>query len=174
MIYPTGKLISELFTGDYWDRIGDALGRPLSDEEQRALSRDFHAGALETSYLMLRHPHLVKGDIAALPDVETSRVGMLRWYWGDKVGRGPGYMGFPSRADPRLAEACERVLVDEVTDLVERAMDGEDIQPEITSEFYRNPLFRTRARKIARAFERTGRTVLGAAAAVRGRRTDED
>lgn len=174
MLYPVAKLITGIFAGQYWDRIADHLGRPLSTEEQRALECDFHAGALETSYLLLRHPHLVKGDIHSLPDVETSKVGMLRWYWGDRAGKGPGYMGYPSRADPRLAEATEAVLCDEVAALVERAMDGEDIQREIAGEFYRNPLFRTRARKLARAFEFTGRTVLGAAAAMRGRRGGED
>ncbi len=170
MIYPVAPLLSDIFAGRYWDRIGDQLGRPLSSEERRALQHDFHAGALETSYLQLRYPDLVQGDVRSLPDVETSKVGMMRWYWGDRVGQGPGYMGYPSRADPRLAEAIEAVLCDEVAALVERAMDGEDVQPAITGEFYRNPLFRTRARPVARAFERSGRAVLGTAATLRGRR----
>ena len=164
MIYPGGLLLTEIFAGSYFDRIGDALGRPLTDDERAALAHDFHAGAMETSYLLKVRPDLVKGDPTELPDIDISKVGMMRYFWGDLVGDGPGYMGSPSRADVRLADAVESVFADEITALVERSLDGEDIQPEISGEFYRNPLFRTRARPVARAMEATGKTVLGGSA----------
>jgi len=169
MIYPAGHLITEIFAGAFFDRIGEQLGRELGEEEREILARDFHAGAMETSYLLHVRPDLVKGDVTALPDIVCSRVGMMRYFWGDRAGKGPGYMGSPSRADTRLAEAVEAVLCDEVTAIVERSLDGEDVQPAITGEFYRNPLFRTRARPMARAMEATGRTVLGGAARLLGR-----
>lgn len=169
MIYPAGKLITEVFGGKYFDRIAAHLGRDLTDDERWALAHDFHAGAMETSYLQHVRPDLVKGDVRALPDIVSSKVGMMRYFWGDRVGKGPGYMGFPSRADTRLAEAVEAVLCDEVADIVEHAMDGQDVQRRIAGEFYRNPLFRTRARPVARAMEATGKALLGGSARLLGR-----
>ena len=124
---------------------------------------------METSYLQHVRPDLVKGDVRKLPDIVSSKVGMMRYFWGDRVGKGPGYMGFPSRADTRLAEAVEAVLCDEVADIVEHAMDGQDVQGRIAGEFYRNPLFRTRARPVARAMEATGKALLGGSARLLGR-----
>ena len=162
MIYPIGKVITELFDGRYFDRYTEHLGRELSEDERWALSRDYHAGAIETSIVLHERPDLVKGDPGELPDIVSTKVGMMRYFWGDKVGEKPGYMGFPSRHSPSLATATEAVLCDEVAALVERAMDGEDVQAEIAGEFYRNPLFRTRARPLARAMEAAGRRLLRA------------
>jgi len=160
MIYPIGKVITELFEGRYFDRFAEQLGRDLSDDERWALSRDYHAGAIETSIVLHERPDLVKGDPGELPAIVSSKIGMMRYFWGDKVGEKPGYMGFPSRNSPELAEATEAVLCGEVAGIVERVMDGEDVQAEIVGEFYRNPLFRTRARPLARAMETSGRRLM--------------
>lgn len=156
MNYPLGRVLTDVMKGKLVDRIAEHLGRPLSDEEKHELAHDYHAGRMETSLALDHHPDLVKGDPRELPPVEHSMVGMMRYWWGDLVGRGPGYMGFPHKADPALGRALEKAFCEEVAALVERLMDGEDLRRATASEFYRNPLFRTRARPITRSLDALG------------------
>jgi creatinine amidohydrolase len=159
MNYPLGRVLTDVMKGKLVDRIAHHLGRPLSDEEQQELAHDFHAGRMETSLALDHHPELVKGDPAELPPVHHSMVGMMRYWWGDLVGRGPGYMGYPGKASPEIGQALEKAVVGAVADLVERMMDGEDLRRVTASEFYRNPLFRTRARWLTRSLDGMGRGV---------------
>lgn len=168
MIYPLGRLLTDIMKGRLADRIGEHLGRPLTDEERHQLAHDYHAGRMETSLGLYKLPHLVKGDPHELPPVVESMVGMMRYWWGDKIGRGPGYMGFPAEAHPEMGRAIENAVCDVVAGTVERMLDGEDLRRETASEFYRNPLFRTRARPVARALEAVGNV----ATAVRRRATE--
>ena len=110
MNYPLARVLTDVMKGKYTDRIAGQLGRPLSEEEQFELAHDFHAGWMETSLALDHHPELVKGDPADLPPVKHSLMGMLRYWWGDLVGRGPGYVGYPAKADPALGRAVEEVL----------------------------------------------------------------
>ncbi len=166
MVYPLGRLLTDIMKGRLVDRIAAELGRPLSDEERHELAHDFHAGRMETSLSLYKLPHLVKGDPTELPPVVSSMFGMLRYWWGDLVGHGPGYMGFPARADVAFGRALEAAVTGEVADLVQRLLDGDDLRRETAGEFYRNPLFRTRARPLTRTLEAVGRV----ASAARGRR----
>jgi len=156
MNYPLGRVLTDVMKGKLVDRIAEHLGRPLSDEEKHELAHDYHAGRMETSLALDHHPELVKGDPRDLPPVEHSMVGMMRYWWGDRVGRGPGYMGFPNKADPELGRALEKAVLETIAALVERLMDGQDLRRETSSEFYRNPLFRTRARPLTRSLDAVG------------------
>ena len=157
MVYPLGRVLTDIMKGKLVDRIAHELGRPLTDEERDELAHDYHAGRRETSLGLYKLPHLVKGTPADLPPVVSSMVGMLRYWWGDRVGRGPGYMGFPARADAEFGRALEAAVTDVLAGLVTRLMDGENLRRETANEFYRNPLFRTRARPLTRTLETVGR-----------------
>jgi len=163
MIYPLGRVLTDIMKGKLVDRIEEALGRPLSDEERHELAHDYHAGRMETSLSLYKLPHLVKGRPGELPPVVGSMIGMLRYWWGDRVGRGPGYMGFPARADAEFGRALETAITGVLADLVVRMLDGEDLRRETAGEFYRNPLFRTRARRLTRTLEVVGRVTSAAA-----------
>ncbi len=159
MIYPVGRILTDMMKGRMVDRIAHHLGRPLTDEEQQELAHDFHAGRMETSLALDHHPDLVEGEPADLEPVHHSMVGMMRYWWGDLVGRGPGYMGYPNKADPAVGRAVEATVVEAVADVVERMMHGENLRRATTSEFYRNPLFRTRNRWFTRSLDGVGRGV---------------
>src|SRR5439155_1064814 len=63
----SGHLAWQFLRGRYLDKIGAALGRPLSDEEREAFAEDAHGGWWETSLMLLVRPDLVDGAYRTLP-----------------------------------------------------------------------------------------------------------
>lgn len=135
----TGPLVRGFRTARFRGRLEQALGRPLSAEERRALAEDAHAGWWETSMMLLLRPDLVDPGYRDLPAAyypEPSRL--LPNY--PLRGPGRGYVGHPALADPAFARASAEVLLEAAVALVETLLDGERSGPR---PFARVPIFRT-------------------------------
>jgi creatinine amidohydrolase len=137
----SGHLAWEFLHGRYLDRVQAALGRPLSDEERRALADDAHGGFWETSMILGLRPDLVDPAYRTLPPARYSLARRLRPNYALKGG-GRGYVGHPALADPAFARATTEVLVDEAMSLVRDVLDGGP-GARRRSPFFHIPVFRT-------------------------------
>ena len=100
----TGHLAWQFLRGRYLDKIGAALGRPLSDEERQAFAEDAHGGWWETSLMLLVRPDLVDGAYRALPPARYPLAARVLPNYPLRNG-GRGYVGHPALAAPDFAKA---------------------------------------------------------------------
>jgi creatinine amidohydrolase len=124
MIAPVAPTLYLTLHGQFLAQFEQALERPLSQEEIRAIVSDDHAGALETSLMLHLHADLVRDTYPDLPPVPVRDL--LRWK-GWLRTRWPGYLGDPARARTDVGKAAGTALAEVSADLVLRAMAGEDI-----------------------------------------------
>ncbi len=138
----TGQLVWEFLRGRYLPEIEEALGRPLSEEERRALAEDAHGGLWETSFMLWLRPDLVEAGFRALPAAAYPISHRLIPNYPLRNG-GLGYVGHPALADPAFARATTEVFLGRAMTLVDGLLDGR-IRPEKhRSPFFAIPLFRT-------------------------------
>jgi len=138
----SGHLAWQFLRGRYVDKIADALGRPLSDDERRAFSEDAHAGWWETSLMLLLRPDLVDPSYRSLPPARYSLPARAVPNFPLRNG-GRGYVGHPALADPAFAKAACEVLLAETMDLVEGLLDGRVAPRAGRSPFFVLAFFRT-------------------------------
>jgi len=103
IILPGSAPTIKFLRGQYTSQVENALGRPLTEEEKKALPHDFHAGWWETSMMLFLFPQLVKPEykkldpvLAGLKDLRTSAI--------PKLGKGEGYMGSPALASREFGQ----------------------------------------------------------------------
>jgi creatinine amidohydrolase len=148
-IAPVGRMIDRLFTGKYSERIREAVrARGGADVDLSCMSSDFHAGMIETSLMLHVRPDLVADGWKEFPPVCVERHA-LRPSSGAKAGEGLGYLGHPARASAEIGAAVSDVAVTDLTEVVERLLDGADVAGECRSPYHRIPLFWTDAKLYA-------------------------
>jgi creatinine amidohydrolase len=123
----SGTLAIRFLKGEFIDEISGKLQEPLSAMEKGLLKKDIHAGWWETSMMLWLKPGLVNEEYKSLPDNEKTK---------GSSGSSPGYFGSPSKAGAEFAEASMKVLIDEVTSIIEKCLAGQDIRRETTSQLY--------------------------------------
>jgi len=138
----TGQLVWEFLRGRYLPEIEEALGRPLSEEERRALAEDAHGGLWETSFMLWLRPDLVEAGFRALPAAAYPISHRLIPNYPLRNG-GLGYVGHPALADPAFARATTEVFLGRAMTLVDGLLDGRIRPEEHRSPFFAIPLFRT-------------------------------
>ena len=138
----SGHLACQFRGGRFLDRVATALGRPLTDAEQRAFCEDAHAGWWETSMMLLLRPDLVDDTYRTLPPaIYPLPTRLMPGYPLRRGGR--GYMGHPALGDPAFAKATSDILVGEAMELVEALLDGRAAPGDHRSPFFKLPFFRT-------------------------------
>ncbi len=138
----TGHLAWEFLRGRYLPKIEAALGRPLSEEEQKAFAEDAHGGWWETSIMLLLRPDLVDGGYRDLPPARYSLSDKIVPNYPLRNG-GQGYVGHPALADPAFAKATTEVLMGEAMAVVNGLLDGSIRPRHRRSPFFAIPFFRT-------------------------------
>ncbi|HEV8642805.1 MAG TPA: creatininase family protein [Methylomirabilota bacterium] len=138
----SGRLAWAFRSGRFLDKVEAALGRPLSDAEQRAFAEDAHAGWWETSMMLMLRPELVDEAYRTLPPATYSLPERLIPNYPLKGG-GEGYVGHPALADPAFAKATTEVLVSEAMALVDALLDGRLGPGDRPSLLFSLPFFRT-------------------------------
>jgi creatinine amidohydrolase len=138
----TGHLAWQFLRGRYLDRIQDALGRPLSDDERRAFAEDAHGGWWETSLMLMLRPDLVDDVYRTLPPARYTLREKVRRNYPLQNG-GECYVGHPALADPAFAKAATEVLMAEAMAVVEGLIDGTVRAADRRSPFFRVPFLRT-------------------------------
>src|SRR2546426_566184 len=138
----TGHLAWQFLRGRYLDKIGAALGRPLSDAERQASAEDAHGGRWGSSLMLLGRPDLVDGAHRTLPPARHPLAPRVLPNYPLRNG-GLGYVGHPALADPDFARATTEVLIAETMALVEGLLDGRIRPGDRRSPFFALPLFRT-------------------------------
>ncbi len=112
-----------LLSTTYWTAGADPV-RDISGLHQQQMG---HACEWETSMILKLAPHLVVGDVAAVPDVpfgKSFEPAHRAWVMPDRSE--PGHIGFPQYATPEKGEALFTVFSAAVVALLERviAWDG--------------------------------------------------
>src|SRR5438876_11886844 len=105
----TGHLAWQFLRGRYLDKIGAALGRPLSDAERQAFAEDAHGGWWETSLMLLVRPDLVDGAYRTLPPARYPLAARVLPNYPLRNG-GLGYVGHPALAVLRAPALSHRLL----------------------------------------------------------------
>lgn len=117
MYSPCRPLITRFLAGQLRREMEEVLGRSLDDRVWAELSRDYHAGAWETSLLLRYRPDLVRDFYDELPPY---RVEPRRPLQG--LMRHRGYFGSPGLASRQLGDAAAEVLVAEGARLIEETL----------------------------------------------------
>lgn len=138
----TSRLIFDMLSGKFVDAVSAALPTPLTEEERRAFSMDYHAGWFETAMMLYLRPELVDPAHKDLPDALVPRW-RLRPKTPLKPPGGQGYLGAPGRANVEFATACMRVLRDQAKIVIAEFLRADAPPAKFRSPLYRIPLFRT-------------------------------
>ena len=138
----SGHLAWQFLRGRYTEKIADALGRPLSEDERQAFAEDAHGGWWETSLMLLIRPDLVDPSYRSLPPARYSLPERAVPNFPLRNG-GLGYVGHPALADPAFAKAASEVLMAETMKLVDGLLDGRIAPSAGRSPFFALPFFRT-------------------------------
>lgn len=142
MVSLTGHLAWAFLRGEYLPRIEEAVGRPLSAEERRALTEDAHAGWWETSMMLWLRPDLVDAAYRDLPPARYPIIGRVRPNYPLRNG-GQGYVGHPALGDPEFARATAGVLLDRAMELLDGVLDAAQPSAVRGSPFFHLPFLRT-------------------------------
>lgn len=97
----------------------------FSAAELSSFGMDVHAGVGETSGLLAMRPDLVRSNYKALPSRAGRSLEELR-----EIARTPGWQGYlssPARATAAHGRAIEAWWIDGTTDLILRAVRGENL-----------------------------------------------
>lgn len=110
-----GQLLLSL---TYWDSANPAESIPALAQKQMG-----HACQWETSMVLAVAPHLVAGDVAAVPDVPFGRgfaPGHRAWVMPDRSE--PGHIGHPAAASAELGEELFATFAAGVAGFLERVV----------------------------------------------------
>lgn len=133
-----GSLTSKFLSGEFYDKIGERLGRIFTEDERRLLKYDFHAGWWETSMMLYQYPELVDDSYKELkPFLKNLISGEIL----TKDKKWLGYFGSPAKADKDFARASIEVFTDHTRELIFKALDGQNITRFVTSPFYKYQIF---------------------------------
>ena len=135
----TGHVVWEFLQGRYWPEMQKQLN--LTDEEQKALKEDAHAGQWETSMMLMLRPDLVDPSYKILSPFTAKLYERLFHNYPLKKGEKLGYVGHPSHANEHLAEVSSRFLTEKAFEMVEQHLLGDNLPS--PSMFYRILVFRT-------------------------------
>jgi len=138
----SGHLSWAFRSGRFLDRVEQALGRALTDEERQAFADDAHGGWWETSMMLMLRPDLVDGAYRDLPSATYTLPERFVPNYPLRNG-GQGYVGHPAMGDPAFARATTEVLVTAAMDLVDGLIDGTARPSQHRSPFFAVPFFRT-------------------------------
>jgi creatinine amidohydrolase len=138
----SGYIFAGFRSGRFLDRVEQALGRPLTDDERRASADDAHGGWWETSMMLMLRPDLVDDTYRDLPSTTYSLPARLVPNYPLRNG-GRGYVGHPALADPAFARATSAVLVAAAMELLDRLIAGTTHPGRHRSPFFAVPFFRT-------------------------------
>jgi creatinine amidohydrolase len=97
----------------------------FSAAELSSFGMDVHAGVAETSGMLAKRPDLVRSNYKALPSRAGRSLEELR-----KIATTPGWQGYlssPARATAAYGRAVEAWWIDGTTDLMLRAVRGENL-----------------------------------------------
>jgi creatinine amidohydrolase len=84
-------------------------------------AEDWHANAAETSLLLAMAPELVRPDKLAASDDEDRTAGLVFTHPVNRTSRN-GVTGFPSRASRDQGERLQKLMVEDLSALVRRAL----------------------------------------------------
>jgi creatinine amidohydrolase len=99
--------------------------RHFSAADRASFGMDIHAGVSETSQMLAVRPELVRGDYKNLPARSGGTFGELQ-----QVAAAPGWQGYmsaPALATAEYGRALKEWWIDGFTQLVIRAVQGEDM-----------------------------------------------
>lgn len=120
----SGNLVIDLLFGGGLKAFFDQ--QDLSPDTRKQLKHDLHAGAYETSEMLVLRPELVRDLYRNLETVQipfqklTSTTAL-------QAGRGLGYLGAPSLATPELGDAYLEFVVQKVKPQVVAFLNGEQV-----------------------------------------------
>jgi creatinine amidohydrolase len=119
--------LSGLFNGDPSIQAkGEQLnGRFFSTAELSSFGMDVHAGVRETSAILALRSDLVKPNYKALPSQAGNSLEALH-----EIAARPGWQGYlssPAKATAELGQAIEEWWIEGFTDLILRAVRGENM-----------------------------------------------
>jgi creatinine amidohydrolase len=119
--------VTALFKGDTAIQASGATmnARSFSAAELASFGMDVHAGVAETSGMLAMRPDLVRSDYKALPSRAGRSLEELR-----TIATRPGWQGYlssPAKATAAHGRAVEAWWIDGTTDLILRAVRGEDL-----------------------------------------------
>lgn len=119
-----GRLIVDLYFQHGLDAFYERFGTP--ERDRAALDVDCHAGAFETSEMLLLRPDLVRDAWRGLEPVLVPFEKMTE-HSGMTAGRGLGYFGAPALASREMGEAYLDFVVDRVYGDALRFLRGERV-----------------------------------------------
>jgi len=95
-------------------------------------AEDWHANAAETSLMLAVAPELVRADKLAGSDDEDRTAGLVFTHPVNRTSRN-GVTGFPSRASRDQGEKLQKLMIEDLSALVRRALAE---QPPINTSYY--------------------------------------
>ena len=138
MLGMTGAIAAKFLSGEMFTEIGKVLGRSFTDDEKHLLKYDYHAGWWETAMMLKFYPELVDANYKTLKPYLKDLV-KKKVLTPDEKFR--GYLGAPAKADIAFADASMKVFTDIAVKLISRLLNGEDITKDVTSPYYKWPMF---------------------------------
>lgn len=152
MINASGRILHDILSGGFIEKIEAFMrnqDKPLNDAEKQGLKHDYHGGLLETSIMMVARPELVSPIYKELKPALVESFYKLRRTSGRTVGEGLGHLGSPALARPEIGKAAVEVLLGDIIPLVERFLNGENVNKVFRTKFYYVPFLRTDFKYIA-------------------------
>ena len=138
MLGMTGAIAAKFLNGEMYSEIGKVLGREFTNEEKQLLKYDYHAGWWETAMMLKYYPELVDDEYNKLKPYLKDLVNKKVLTPDEKFR---GYLGAPAKADTAFADASMKVFTDIAVKLISRLLNGEDITKDVTSPYYKWPMF---------------------------------
>ena len=142
MISLTSRIIVDFLLGRYVEAISTRMEQPLSEEEKKTLTMDYHGGWWETSMMLWLKPHLVDPMYKALSPALVPRH-RLRPNSPFVAGPGLGYLGAPANASIEFAHASTAALRVEINRILREFLDGTLDVKSVRSQLYYVPILRT-------------------------------
>ena len=142
MISLTSRVIVDFLLGRYVEAISERMGTPLSAEEKKTLTMDYHGGWWETSMMLWLKPHLVDPMYKTLSPALIPRH-RLRPNSPLVTGPGLGYLGAPAKASAEFAHASIAALRVEIGRMLREFLAGTLDVKSVRSQLYYVPLLRT-------------------------------
>jgi hypothetical protein len=149
MLSVSGPILWKVLRGGFNERLESVLGRPLAPAERDGLYGDAHAGIWETSLILKIRPELVDPGFRELVPQRFLLLDALRKNYPLRLGNRLGYIGSPAAAGAEFGEAALKLLVDAAWEATRKVFEPADESWQQTSVFYKIPLLRTAAPRVA-------------------------
>jgi creatinine amidohydrolase len=149
MLSVSGPILWKVLRGRFNERLESVLARPLTPAEREGLDGDAHAGLWETSLMLRIRPELVDPGFQELAPQRFLLLDALRKNYPLRLGNRLGYIGSPGAAGAEFGEAAQKLLVEAAWQAARKLFEAADESWQQTSVFYRIPLLRTAAPRVA-------------------------